>query len=77
MQCPDPYFKRKHHKRRVVQKPLVDSIVNNLIPSAQVCQLKFMKNNEASNNFLFLRKAATISSITYVRLEGYYYLGAF
>ncbi|KAK9911319.1 hypothetical protein M0R45_035236 [Rubus argutus] len=34
--CPDPYFKRKHHKRRVVQKPLVDSIVNHLIPSAQV-----------------------------------------
>ncbi|KAL6130467.1 hypothetical protein ACLB2K_068846 [Fragaria x ananassa] len=35
--CPDPYFKRKHHKRRVVQKPLVDSIVHNLAPSAQVC----------------------------------------
>ncbi|KAK9911316.1 hypothetical protein M0R45_035233 [Rubus argutus] len=37
--CSDPYLKRKHHKRRIVQKPqkpLVDSTVNNLIPSAQV-----------------------------------------
>ncbi|KAM5554375.1 tRNA (guanine-N(7)-)-methyltransferase [Rosa sericea] len=34
--CPDPYFKRKHHKRRVIQKPLVDSIVNNLAPRGQV-----------------------------------------
>ncbi|KAL6124604.1 hypothetical protein ACLB2K_077116 [Fragaria x ananassa] len=34
--CPDPYFKRKHHKRWVVQKPLVDSVVHNLAPSAQV-----------------------------------------
>ncbi|XP_040361951.1 pentatricopeptide repeat-containing protein At5g16420, mitochondrial-like [Rosa chinensis] len=33
--CPDPYFKRKHHKRRVVQKPLIDSIVNNLAPRGQ------------------------------------------
>lgn len=36
MQCPDPYFKKRHHKRRVVQKPLVDSIVNSLMPSGQV-----------------------------------------
>lgn len=36
VQCPDPYFKKRHHKRRVVQKPLVDSIVNNLMPSGQV-----------------------------------------
>ena len=36
MQCPDPHFKKRHHKRRVVQKPLVDSIVNNLMPGGQV-----------------------------------------
>ncbi|XP_050385188.1 uncharacterized protein LOC126801772 [Argentina anserina] len=34
--CPDPYFKRKHHKRRVLQKPLADLIVHKLAPSGQV-----------------------------------------
>ncbi|XP_021895362.1 uncharacterized protein LOC110812815 [Carica papaya] len=34
--CPDPHFKKRHHKRRVVQKPLVDSIVNNLAPGGKV-----------------------------------------
>ncbi|KAL1547469.1 tRNA (guanine(46)-N(7))-methyltransferase [Salvia divinorum] len=34
--CPDPHFKKKHHKRRVVQKPLVDSIVDCLIPGGQI-----------------------------------------
>ncbi|XP_057954845.1 uncharacterized protein LOC131148900 isoform X1 [Malania oleifera] len=34
--CPDPHFKKRHHKRRVVQEPLVDSIVNNLMPNGQV-----------------------------------------
>ncbi|PHT95195.1 hypothetical protein T459_03077, partial [Capsicum annuum] len=34
--CPDPHFKKKHHKRRVVQKPLVDAIVNNLAHGGQV-----------------------------------------
>ncbi|KAL8144391.1 hypothetical protein V2J09_017423 [Rumex salicifolius] len=34
--CPDPHFKRKHKKRRVVQSNLVDSIVHNLASSGQV-----------------------------------------
>ncbi|KAM7512272.1 hypothetical protein LguiB_011147 [Lonicera macranthoides] len=34
--CPDPHFKKKYHKRRVVQKPLVDSIVDSLAPGGQV-----------------------------------------
>ncbi|KAH7525207.1 hypothetical protein FEM48_Zijuj06G0200500 [Ziziphus jujuba var. spinosa] len=34
--CPDPHFKKRHHKRRVVQKPLVDSIMNSLVPGGQV-----------------------------------------
>ncbi|XP_075519292.1 uncharacterized protein LOC142553154 [Primulina tabacum] len=34
--CPDPHFKKKHHKRRVVQKPLVESIVDDLVPGGQV-----------------------------------------
>ncbi|XP_074351267.1 uncharacterized protein LOC141690362 isoform X5 [Apium graveolens] len=34
--CPDPHFKKKHHKRRVLQKPLVDSIVNCLAPGGQL-----------------------------------------
>ncbi|XP_077234771.1 tRNA (guanine-N-7) methyltransferase [Tasmannia lanceolata] len=34
--CPDPHFKKRHHKRRVLQKPLVDSIVKNLSPGGQV-----------------------------------------
>lgn len=34
--CPDPHFKKKHHKRRVVQKPLVESIVDSLMPGGQV-----------------------------------------
>ncbi|KAJ1283981.1 hypothetical protein BS78_03G169400 [Paspalum vaginatum] len=28
--CPDPHFKKRHHKRRVLQPPLVDSITKNL-----------------------------------------------
>ncbi|GAU36311.1 hypothetical protein TSUD_353550 [Trifolium subterraneum] len=35
-QCPDPHFKKKHHKRRVLQKPLVGAIVDNLSPGGQV-----------------------------------------
>ncbi|KAI5647649.1 hypothetical protein M9H77_33654 [Catharanthus roseus] len=34
--CPDPHFKKRHHKRRVVQKPLVESIVDSLVPGGQV-----------------------------------------
>ncbi|VFQ75867.1 unnamed protein product [Cuscuta campestris] len=34
--CPDPHFKKKHHKRRVVQKPLVQSIVDRLALCGQV-----------------------------------------
>ncbi|CAK9144810.1 unnamed protein product [Ilex paraguariensis] len=34
--CPDPHFKKKYHKRRVVQKPLVDYIVDSLAPGGQV-----------------------------------------
>ncbi|KAJ4845387.1 hypothetical protein Tsubulata_036579 [Turnera subulata] len=34
--CPDPHFKKKHHKRRVVRKPLVDDIINNLAPGGKV-----------------------------------------
>ncbi|KAE9465624.1 hypothetical protein C3L33_02473, partial [Rhododendron williamsianum] len=34
--CPDPHFKKKYHKRRVVQKHLVESIVDCLMPGGQV-----------------------------------------
>lgn len=34
--CPDPHFKKRHHKRRVVQKHLVDSIIKNLMREGQV-----------------------------------------
>ncbi|CAF1781243.1 unnamed protein product [Brassica napus] len=34
--CPDPHFKKRHHKRRVVQKPLVDSILKNLKPGGKI-----------------------------------------
>ncbi|KAK2405975.1 tRNA (guanine-N(7)-)-methyltransferase [Trifolium repens] len=34
--CPDPHFKKKHHKRRVLQKPLVGAIVDHLTPGGQV-----------------------------------------
>ncbi|KAJ3681291.1 hypothetical protein LUZ60_015780 [Juncus effusus] len=34
--CPDPHFKRRNHKRRVVQKPLVDSISKTLNLGGQV-----------------------------------------
>ncbi|URE09296.1 Putative methyltransferase [Musa troglodytarum] len=35
-QCPDPYFKKRHHKRRVVQASLVDSISKRLSIRGQV-----------------------------------------
>ncbi|XP_078437933.1 tRNA (guanine-N-7) methyltransferase [Wolffia australiana] len=34
--CPDPHFKRRHWKRRVVDKNLVDSISRNLVTGGQV-----------------------------------------
>ncbi|CAN6461418.1 unnamed protein product [Victoria cruziana] len=34
--CPDPHFKKRHHKRRVLQKPLVDAISKSLVPGGQV-----------------------------------------
>ncbi|CAM0881289.1 unnamed protein product [Alopecurus aequalis] len=34
--CPDPHFKKKHHKRRVLQTPLVDSITKNLCLGGRV-----------------------------------------
>ncbi|WOK95507.1 hypothetical protein Cni_G04214 [Canna indica] len=34
--CPDPYFKKRHHKRRVVQTSLVNSIAKNLSVGGQV-----------------------------------------
>lgn len=36
LQCPDPHFKKRHQKRRVVQKPLVNSILQNLKPGGKV-----------------------------------------
>jgi tRNA (guanine-N7-)-methyltransferase len=36
MQCPDPHFKKRHQKRRVVQKPLVNSILQNLKPGGKI-----------------------------------------
>ncbi|XBI94854.1 hypothetical protein VPH35_031417 [Triticum aestivum] len=34
--CPDPHFKKRHHKRRVLQTPLVDSITKNLCLGGRV-----------------------------------------
>lgn len=34
--CPDPHFKRRHRKRRIVQKQLVDAIVHHLRPGGVV-----------------------------------------
>ncbi|KAL5211301.1 hypothetical protein ABZP36_022148, partial [Zizania latifolia] len=33
--CPDPHFKKRHHKRRVLQPQLVDSITKNLCLGGQ------------------------------------------
>lgn len=34
--CPDPQFKTRHHKRRIVQKSLVDALVKALAPGGKV-----------------------------------------
>lgn len=36
VQFPDPWFKKRHNKRRVVQTELVDSLVQHLSPAGQV-----------------------------------------
>ncbi|GAB4526471.1 MAG: tRNA (guanosine(46)-N7)-methyltransferase TrmB [Pleurocapsa sp.] len=36
IQFPDPWFKKKHHKRRVVQQELVDLLVDYLIPGGTI-----------------------------------------
>ena len=35
-QCPDPHFKKRHHKRRILQEPLVDAIISNLACGGEV-----------------------------------------
>ncbi|KAL7258396.1 hypothetical protein ACSBR1_004511 [Camellia fascicularis] len=58
--CPDPHFKKKYHKRRVLQKPLVESIVDSLMPGGQVnyvcvslpCQKAFPVANITSEDIL-------------------------
>lgn len=34
--CPDPHFKKRHHKRRILQEPLVDAIISNLACGGQI-----------------------------------------
>lgn len=34
--CPDPHFKKRHHKQRILQEPLVDTIINNLACGGQI-----------------------------------------
>eukprot|EP01018_Ginkgo_biloba_P007779 Gb_18434 [translate_table: standard] len=34
--CPDPHFKKRHHKRRILQRPLVDAIINNLARGGKI-----------------------------------------
>lgn len=34
--CPDPHFKKRHHKRRFLQEPLVDAITSNLACGGQI-----------------------------------------
>ena len=36
IQFPDPWFKKRHHKRRVVQPELVDILVNHLVEGGKV-----------------------------------------
>jgi hypothetical protein len=40
--CPDPHFKKRHHKRRVLQSQLVDSITNNLCLGGRVWQFLYV-----------------------------------
>ncbi|KAI8031404.1 Topless-related protein 4 [Camellia lanceoleosa] len=42
--CPDPHFKKRYHKRRALQKPLVESIVNSLMPGRQVVRHFWERN---------------------------------
>ncbi|KAH7446120.1 hypothetical protein KP509_01G039900 [Ceratopteris richardii] len=34
--CPDPHFKSRHHKRRIVQMQLVEKIIDSLAPGGKV-----------------------------------------
>ncbi|KAH9535447.1 hypothetical protein CY35_17G053600 [Sphagnum magellanicum] len=34
--CPDPHFKKRHQKRRIVQKCLVDALAKHLAPGGQI-----------------------------------------
>ncbi|KAJ8478239.1 hypothetical protein OPV22_021966 [Ensete ventricosum] len=45
--CPDPHFKKRHHKRRVVQASLVDSISKRLIIGGQ-----WMREVKAVNPYI-------------------------
>ena len=36
VQFPDPHFKKRHHKRRIVQPQLVDAVADALLPGRKV-----------------------------------------
>jgi tRNA (guanine-N7-)-methyltransferase len=62
IQFPDPWFKRRQHKRRVVQPELVKTLVELLVPGAQVLlqsdilmvAQEMLKNFEADERFVNL-----------------------
>ena len=63
MQCPDPHFKKRHHKRRVLQKPLVGAIVDNLMPGGQVyfCMIaNLMRVHQSFGKYSSVRFASYI-----------------
>ncbi|KAJ6433876.1 hypothetical protein OIU84_017559 [Salix udensis] len=51
--CPDPHFKKRHHKRRVVQKTLVDNIISHLAPGGKDNLTRCpLLNNEQNYNII-------------------------
>ncbi|KAJ6693835.1 hypothetical protein OIU85_004603 [Salix viminalis] len=58
--CPDPHFKKRHHKRRVVQKTLVDNIISHLVPGGKenLTRCPLLSNEQNYNIMCLLRFTA-------------------
>ncbi|RRT85164.1 hypothetical protein B296_00005499 [Ensete ventricosum] len=75
--CPDPHFKKRHHKRRVVQASLVDSISKRLSIGGQVfvqsdvLELALDMRNQFDARFDVFEHVDTIDNIFVCDTQGW------
>mmetsp|Transcript_15948 Transcript_15948/g.44534 ORF Transcript_15948/g.44534 Transcript_15948/m.44534 type:complete len:336 (-) Transcript_15948:24-1031(-) len=70
IQFPDPHFKKRHHKRRIVQPRLVDAIAKNLSPGGKVFLQSDVEEVAAAMRANFEKHGAGRFEVAAEHLEG-------